>query len=362
MITKFVQRSPLVKKIISGLIFLILAQVGCRQDTTTTPPKFTGYKNNPVLSPGEPGSWDDLSVSVPQIIWHENVFYLFYMGYGTSVRMAVGLATSNDGVYFTKFAGNPVLAPDDKGFDAFTTGPGRVLIDDSMWVMYYNGQELAGFSPGKSVGRATASVPTGPWKRNETPVLSSGSKGEWDAGFIIPCSVLKLNDGSYRMYFLGGIEITAWKDFYIGLATSGDGIKWKKYNDPATSQHPFADSDPVLKNGNKGSWDEAYIWIADVTNSPEGFRTYYTGAGSKAYDEEIAIGYAESKDGIRWEKYPRNPVYRAKDDPGLTRHGAMKTVENPSVLFLDSIDLLYYDYGSAINEKSRIGLATVRVH
>jgi len=359
---KFVQRSPLVKKIIPGFILLILTYSGCRQNTTITPPEFTGYKNNPVLSPGDSGSWDELSVSVPQIICHDNVFYLFYMGYGASCRMAVGLATSNDGVSFRKFEGNPVLSSDDNGFDAFTAGPGRVLIDDSVWVMYYNGQELAGFSPGRSVGRATALIPTGPWERRETPVLYSGSKGEWDAGFIIPCSVLKLDDGIYRLYYLGGTEFTTWKDFYIGMATSSDGINWKKYNDPSTTQHPFTESDPVLLNGDEGAWDEAYIWIADVTNSQEGFRMYYTGAGSKTYDHELAIGYAESKDGIHWIKYSRNPVYRVKDDPCYKKPVSGITVENPSVLFLDTIALLYYDYGSSINEKSRIGFAKARVH
>jgi hypothetical protein len=99
-----------------------------------------------------------------------------------------------------------------------------------------------------------------------------------------------------------------------------------------------------------------------VTNSPEEFRMYYTGAGVNINEKELAIGYAESKDGIRWEKYPRNPVYRTKDDLFLKRQGTINNVENPSLLFLDTITLIYYDYGSAINENGRIGLATVRVH
>jgi len=124
MIIIFVVSSLSVKKIIPGLILLILTYSGCRQDTTSTPPEFKPYKNNPILAPGKPGSWDELFVGVPQVIRHDSIFYLFYMGGNEAGQMAVGLATSKDGLRFGKFEGNPILAPDSSGFDAFTTGPG----------------------------------------------------------------------------------------------------------------------------------------------------------------------------------------------------------------------------------------------
>jgi hypothetical protein len=42
------------------------------------------------------------------------------------------------------------------------------------------------YSPGASIGRATARLLTGPLRKRDTPILNTGSKGEWDAGFVIP--------------------------------------------------------------------------------------------------------------------------------------------------------------------------------
>jgi hypothetical protein len=60
------------------LPFLVFA--GCKQDSSPPPLKFKGYEGNPVLTPGEPGSWDDLMVGLPNVIIENNIFYLFYMG------------------------------------------------------------------------------------------------------------------------------------------------------------------------------------------------------------------------------------------------------------------------------------------
>jgi sucrose-6-phosphate hydrolase SacC (GH32 family) len=169
---------------------------------------------------------------------------------------------------------------------------------------------------------------------------------------------MRLDDGSYRMYYSGGTEITHWKDFYIGMASSLDGINWKKYNDPSTKEHPFAESDPVFMNGEPGDWDDSYVWMANVARFSEGYRMYFMGASKKNNILSGAIGYAISSDGMRWEKYASNPVYTIKDDPCLKSSNDAVIIENPSILYMDSLCFMYYGYGTL---DSGIGLATAKL-
>jgi hypothetical protein len=68
-----------------------------------------------------------------------------------------------------------------------------------------------------------------------------------------------------------------------------------------------------------------------------------------------AIGYATSTDGVHWAKYQGDPVLQAMNDPYLTHIGDKSGVENPSILFLDSICYMYYDFP---NLEGGIGVAT----
>jgi hypothetical protein len=353
---------PLTKKdpmkhsyIICLQILLTALTIACRRESSPAPLIFKAYENNPILGPGEQGAWDNLGINTPDIVRYESVFYLFYTGSKVPGNMAVGLAISYDGYHFNKYENNPVLSPDNKGFDAYSVGATKVVKSDSVWAMYYNAMEIAGFSPGPGIGRAQAADITGPWTRSEMPVLIAGRKGEWDAGFVIPCAVLVLEDGNYMMYYSGGKEYYPLQDFYIGMATSQDGISWRKYNDPATKEHPFADSDPVFSKGKGNEWDNGIVWLADIKKSPDGFQMYYTGI--KVINDEFiyGIGYAASRDGIHWEKYHWNPVYTAKDDPFTKTLDVPGCVENPSLVIFDSLCLMFYDY-STVEEK--IGMAT----
>ena len=282
--------------------FLSLPQLlllACQQDNPSAPLKFGGYENNPVLMPGEPGSWDDLYVINAFVLEYEDIIYLFYTAYNQSGSRALGLSTSTDGYHFTRFEGNPILKGDGAGYDAFGVAQAQVLKADSGWVPYFNGREIAGFSSGPSIGRATAPALTGPWTKSEEPILKAGRRGEWDSDFIYLGPVLMLDDSNFVMYYSGGPDIYTEKNFFIGMANSKDGIKWKKYNDPATTQHPFADSDPVMMTGNPGEWDANIVLSCALLKYPWGFGMYYSCG---------AIGYATSGDGIHWKKYQGNPI------------------------------------------------------
>jgi hypothetical protein len=50
----------------------------------------------------------------------------------------------------------------------------------------------------------------------------------------------------------------------IGYATSTDGIMWTKYDNPATTNPPYAESDPVLVPGSPGTYDDEGLYFQSV--------------------------------------------------------------------------------------------------
>ena len=129
----------------------------------------------------------------------------------------------------------------------------------------------------------------------------------------------------------------------VGMATSPDGITWAKYDDPDTTDSPYADSDPVLQAG-PSSWDKSDIWSASVLETESGWEMFYSGSywsGAISYTGPKArIGYATSPDGIHWTKYGGNPIFDADSDP----HFPYPIVLVTSALAGEDGYLVYYDY------------------
>ena len=72
---------------------------------------------NPVLDVGSPGVWDDSRVVPGPVILESGVYSMWYTGWdGTvNVHFQVGLATSTDGINWTREPTNPVLAYGEPG-------------------------------------------------------------------------------------------------------------------------------------------------------------------------------------------------------------------------------------------------------
>jgi hypothetical protein len=306
------------------------------------PLDFIAYTYNPVLTHG-PGTYDATWCFIPFALWHDEIFYLYYTG-----NEGICLATSSDGYTFNKFSGNPIFTPSASGFDSYMVSDQRLLETGTGWVMYYNANNISAAGPGPYIGRATSGSLTGPWARSVDPVLTVGSTGEWDAGFILPNNVIPLDTGGYIMFYSASTSFSTgyWE---IGMATSPDGVIWKKYNDPSTTLPPYTESDPVLKVGATGDWDEGAAWECTVIFKHGYYEMYYSGGGPST----DGIGYAWSYDGITWEKWAGNPVYSTQEDPYGVSSGGV--VEVPSLLIYNETVFMYYDYGPPI---ATIGLAT----
>ena len=91
--------------------------------------------NQAVLTAGDSGSWDDYSVAPGFILKEDNYLKMYYNGYHDQYgKWNIGLAVSTDGIHWEK-NGEPVLIPDDKEYQI---GVSSVIKHNSTYFMYYS--------------------------------------------------------------------------------------------------------------------------------------------------------------------------------------------------------------------------------
>ena len=97
------------------------------------------YGNNPILRPNPANDWENLVVCNPGA-WYENgIFYLLYRAAGDDDDHIIrfGLATSHDGVHFSRESDRPVFSPSTDGPDSGGVEDARVVkFDDEFYVTY----------------------------------------------------------------------------------------------------------------------------------------------------------------------------------------------------------------------------------
>ncbi len=327
--------------------------------------KWTKYQGNPVLNPGSAGEWDDGGVYSPTVVYHGGTYHMWYSASGGGTGGEIGYATSPDGVTWSKYddpattihpyaESDPVLNPGSSGEwdDGYIAHP-DVLYDGATYHMWYNGCDVTGT---RAIGYATSPDGINWTKHPGNPVLNPGSPGEWDDSHVYHPDVL-YHGTTYHMWYDGVDAALTWR---IGYATSLDGITWSKYDNPATTAHPYAQSDPVLNPGSSGEWDDVYIDSPDVLYDGTTYHMWYSGFDGMTR----GVGYATSPDGITWSKYD-DPIttaapYAESDpvlNPGPAGEWDYAGVYSPGILHDGTTYHMWYD-GVDAALTWRIGYAT----
>ena len=302
---------------------------------------FHFYEGNPVLPHSGNIKWDAIYIDPGAMLYRDGLFHMFFNGInGFPAPIGVGYATSPDGYHWTRQVSEPVLRATQLrnskllGSNLFVTS---VLVEaDGTWVLYFYTLTGGTFNGPGDIGRATAPSATGPWTIDPDPVLSPGSIGTWDDVQVTAPDVHKTDDG-YVMYYDGhGNGTTS----MIGMASSSDGIHWTKYNDAATTDSAFAESDPVLTVSQEG-WDSTRVIDPNVIQTSDGWIMVYlatTGSG-KFSGNDFSFGAASSTDGIHWTKNVQNPILSNKDHPQWlgTYLATLLQVENTYFLYFDFV-------------------------
>jgi len=239
----------------------------------------------PVLKAGPPGAWDNSSVALGSVLWNGTLFMMWYRGSNPTAFAsgAVGLATSEDGVSWTKNPSNPILTATtiDEGYIA-TPYVIRLGLTYNMW---YTGKN-AKSTQFTSILYAT-SFDGLKWIKWPHPVFSpSSDPTAWDSGSIYSPSVY-YNGTTFWLWYSGLGPNNG--PSQIGLATSPDGATWTRYP-----------SNPILSPGAQGTWDFAGVEQASLAVG-DGLMIYYDGIGASTGPK---IGLALAPEGFTIPEFP----------------------------------------------------------
>jgi len=192
-----------------------------------------------------PNRWDDAGVTTPSVILEDGIYKMWYDGYDGNT-FYIGHATSEDGIHWTKYEGNPIIYPgpadswDDYGGNF---GAPSVILDNGVYRMWYYSYD----GIRDRIGYATSEDGIHWTKYAGNPVLHEGPQGTWDGVDVFSPSVTKDN-GIYKMWYVGSDRT----NYRIGYATSSPTCELPPdvtTNTLAITGTVYTETGEVAKNG-----------------------------------------------------------------------------------------------------------------
>jgi len=231
------------------------------------------YTRNPVLSVATPGNFDSRNVWLSVVI-KDTLYKMYYSGYDGQ-RWKVGLATSTNGIRWTKYPDSPILSnsPDSSWDNDTVYGVSVVPVAPNDYRMSYTGRT---FDLRSKIGYATSADGIHWTKYSGNPVLKLGPPGSWESENVYVPRVVYVNN-AFHMFYLGN---TGPSGTAIGYAFSPDGIHWEK-----------SGLNPVLRLGFSTEWDSYSLIDHCVLFQDNTFKIWYGGRSSTGLWQ---IGYATS--------------------------------------------------------------------
>ena len=248
-------------------------------ETGSAPAGWVKHPGNPVFVKSPAGRWDSDWVTCFSVRKFGSTFWMYYSGRrDTAHPMSIGVATSLDGVNWTRYP-DSILAPGQRNaWDNKTIYGPDIAFHQGQYKMWYVGQNTSG---GCGIGYATS--PDGYiWaKQGSAPVISNAG-----------CLSVDVDGDSLIMLYMGGNGFCR--------ASSYDGSVWVHYS-----------GNPVFPPGDTTAWDEV-IASPSLVILNGAYHLWYTGADTVGNSRgDIQLGYASSPDrGRTWTKDPANPVIR----------------------------------------------------
>jgi len=255
-------------------------------DVAADNPSIVLYEHDkPILQHGSIGTFDDCGIMPACVTTHNDVVYLYYIGWTTKgtvpYQNSIGLALSYDeGKTFSKYSEGPVLG--QSVMEPFFTGTICVMNEANIWRAWYLsciGWKIIDGKPESFYNIKYAESADGiHWKCDGKVAIDLKNE---DEGGLASATVIK-EGNKYKMWFSfrGGKDFRSNinNSYRIGYAESGDGINWERMDDRAGIN--------ISDNG----WDSFMIAYPYVIANDNKLLMFYNGNGFG----KTGFGYATS--------------------------------------------------------------------
>ena len=159
---------------------------------------WTSYSPNPVLFPGPYGTWDSHAVTPGTIIKDGGIYRMYYNGWADQYgAWHIGLATSTDGINWEKHP-QPILSG-TSGWE-YQIGASSVIKIDGTYYLYYYGRNL----PNYKIGVATSTDGINFTRYTGNPILTN--QEIWEHNGVLYASVIEDNTQLKMVYMSTGIN------------------------------------------------------------------------------------------------------------------------------------------------------------
>ena len=244
------------------------------------PNKIHYIHDKPLLSLGQPGTFDEHGIMMSEILFYQNKYWLYYLGWQRSSKVpyitTLGLALSNDGINFEKASEGPIVGLNR--FSPFGVAKVSIIVEDNkfkMWYTHYNSwANIDGnYRPTYDI-RYAESENGLDWIFNDQICISPSNNNEVVGA---PC-VRKINN-KYHMWFSYRTSLIKGENYKMAHAYSDDGINWFKTHN--TNNIIFS---------SKEGWDSEMVCYPNILNLETQNKIYMFYSGNN-YGKE-GFGYA----------------------------------------------------------------------